>query len=407
MRLPLLTLLLLHAARTLGAQPALASRIDARIDARLAALEPSLIAFRRDLHQHPEPSGEERRTAARVAARLRQLGLEVRTGVGGFGVVAVLRGGKPGPVVAFRADLDAVRTTDTDPVAFRSTRPGVRHSCGHDVHTTIGVALATALHAVRTELPGTVVFLFQPAEEAATGANAMLADPVWLPLRPAAIYALHTAPLPVGTLGTIDGDLMAGRDEFRVVIAGTGDLAAVAADVRQRIELLATVAPTEALRPSPSDLVFVEPITDSVAPRVRVLRGRLSATSRSRPRVVAAFDALRTLSRADLRVDVAYTPKAIAGVTNDSALTARAILAVKAALGPTSVVALNEIVPAFSEDFGSFQSRVPGVFFFLGVSNPARGTVGMPHTAAYVADEGAILVGARAMAAVVLERLRQ
>ncbi|MDX2183726.1 MAG: M20/M25/M40 family metallo-hydrolase [Gemmatimonadaceae bacterium] len=403
MRRVLAGLLLQSVTVTVGAQPTLT----ARMDGQLARLQPALIAFRRDLHRHPEPSGEERRTAQRVAQRLRRLGLEVRTGVGGHGVVAVLRGGKPGPVVAYRADLDAVRTDDRDPVAFRSRRAGVRHSCGHDVHITIGLALAEAFGAVRRDLPGTIIFVFQPAEESATGALAMLAADVWRSGEPAAIYALHTAPLPVGTLGTIAGDLMAGRDHFTVTVSGDRHLDEAAREVRRRIEQLGTVPPDQALRPAPQDLVLVEPISELTRDGVRELRGRLSATSLSRPRVSAGLDALRSLAIPGVRIDVQYTPRAIAGVTNEAALTVRAVEALAGAIGVSSVLSLPEIVPAFSEDFGAFQARVPGVFFFLGVSNPATGTVGMPHTADYVADEGAILVGARAMVAVLLDRLQR
>jgi metal-dependent amidase/aminoacylase/carboxypeptidase family protein len=167
-----------------------------RMAVALEVAQPELIAFRRDLHQHPELSGEGTRTAARVAARL--------------------RGGQPGPVVAFRADMDAVPSSDPDPVEFPSLTPGVRHICGHDVHTTLGVALATAFVAVRGEFPGSLLLLFQPAEERATGARAMLADDAFSLARPAASYEVHTAPLEVGTLGVAYGPLLAGRDRGTV-----------------------------------------------------------------------------------------------------------------------------------------------------------------------------------------------
>ena len=377
------------------------------VASRLAATERDFVAFRRDLHQHPEASGNEARTAERVATRLRALGLEVRTGVGGHGVVAVLRGGKPGPVVAYRADMDAVQTDDADPVAFRSLTPGVRHICGHDLHTTIGLALATSLRAVRAQLPGTVVFVFQPAEERATGAHAMLGDGVFGTRPPDAIYGLHTAPLEVGQLGTISGDLMSGRDAYRITLSGTGDLAAAARTAMQRLDAIATLTPEQAFAPAARDLILIESRAESDSTGVRTVQGTIMATAMSRPRVVTAMAELRAMTLPGVTVRADYRPKLMAGVTNDPTLTPRAVAAVGRELGATTTVEVNQIIPAFSEDFGAFTERVPGTYFFLGVSNSAKGTVGMPHTAGYVADEGAIQIGARAMAAVILDRLRQ
>jgi metal-dependent amidase/aminoacylase/carboxypeptidase family protein len=391
------------AASTLSAQ----DTVLAAVSQRLAAMQPELVTFRRDLHRHPEVSGAEVRTAARIAEQLRQRGLEVRTGVGGHGVVAVVRGAKPGPVVAYRADMDAVPSSDRDPVDFRSLNPGVRHICGHDIHTTIGLALAAALQAARAELPGTVLFLFQPAEERATGAHAMLADGVFGTLHPVAIYGLHTAPYNVGELATIDGDMMSGRDGYLITLRGTGNVDAAARTVRQQLEALSTVTPAQMLVPGPRDLILVATERDAESASTRTMRGTIMATSLSRPRIEAAMAAIRAQTVPNVAVTVDYRPKAVAGVTNDAALTRHAMGAAASVVGPAAMLTVDQIIPAFSEDFGAFQDRVPGVFFFLGVSSPTKGTVGMPHTPDYVADEGAIQVGAKAMAAVLLDRLRR
>ncbi|HEX7879853.1 MAG TPA: M20/M25/M40 family metallo-hydrolase, partial [Candidatus Eisenbacteria bacterium] len=145
-----------------------------RVEARLAAIEPTMIEVRHDIHRHPELSGQESRTAGLVADRLREAGFDVRTGVGGHGVVARLTAPRPGRSVGVRADMDAVRSNAHDPADFRSETPGVRHICGHDIHTTTALAAALALAAVQTDLAGSVVFYFQPAEENVTGAWAML-----------------------------------------------------------------------------------------------------------------------------------------------------------------------------------------------------------------------------------------
>jgi metal-dependent amidase/aminoacylase/carboxypeptidase family protein len=374
--------------------------------AALGVREADLIAFRRELHRRPELSGDEGRTAAAIAMHLRSAGFEVRTDVGGHGIVAVLRGARPGPLVAFRADMDAVRSDAPDPVPFRSEYPGIRHICGHDVHATIGLAVADAFGAARARLAGSVMLVFQPAEESANGARAMLADGAFARERPVAIYAVHTAPLEVGTLGTMAGGLMPGRDRLRVTLSGRGDVAAAALAAERLIERANTVA--DAFVAGPPDLVYVSHVTrrriadDAWA----VVAGLSIADAGVRTRVRETLEReLRALHGAGIAVDVRYDARTIAGVTNDPALVVRGNAAIAAALGPAAVRPITRVVPVFSEDFGSFQEQVPGVMYFLGVSNTAAGTRGMPHAPDYVADEGAILVGARAMVAVMLERM--
>ncbi len=397
------------AVNPLGAQESHVSDLYWRISERLTDAELQLIDLRRDIHRHPEVSGEESRTAAVVAKRLGALGFTVTTDVGGHGVIGMLRGGKPGPTVAFRADMDAVRSDAPDPVEFRSVVPGVRHICGHDVHTTVGIALAEGFAAVQEELAGSVMLVFQPAEERATGARAMLADGVFASEKPAAIFAVHTAPFPVGQLATAPGGMMAGRDAVRVVIRGTGDLDEAVEAVARVIRSAGTIPPAQAMQSHPPSVVLAQVFSAvrGSSGEERHVRGQIttaSDTARARARQVI----LQGIERIDLpgvHIDPAYESKAIAGVTNDPELVSRANASIRAVLGDESVVAVRSIPPAFSEDFGSFQAEVPGVMYFLGVSNPATGTVGMPHSPDYVADEGAIVLGARAMSAILLDWL--
>lgn len=287
------------------AQPGLITR---RIASSVDASGADWIAIRRDLHQHPELSGQEVRTAKIVADALRKLGLEVRTGIGGHGVVGILNGGRPGPLVAYRADMDAVRSNAPDPAAFPSTTPGVRHICGHDLHVTIGLALASALTREKANLPGRVMFIFQPSEENATGARAMLNAGLFGQDKPAAIFGLHTAPMDVGQITSKPGLMMH---------------------------------------------------PNRIAP----------------------------------------------GVTNHDALFASSKADLVAALGAAAFSDLNAPPEGFSEDFGAFQAEVPGVFFFLGAGNAAKGIAAMPHSPDFVIDEAAIAFGVKAMAAVVVGRL--
>lgn len=394
----------------------------ASFSAALDVRRADLVAIRRDIHRHPEPSGSEDRTAGIVAGVLRDAGFEVTTGVGGHGVVGVLRGADPaassGPVLAFRADMDAVRGTADDPMDFRSVVAGVNHNCGHDIHTSVGLALAVGFGAIRDELPGTVMLIFQPAEETASGARAMLADGVLGGSSagagaaagghrpPAAVFAYHTAPLPVGEVMTRPGPLLAGRDRVSITVRGEGDLVGAVRSIRAALEGLATPGSDQPSRPVGESFVAVRGL--QTTPRGAgewdvgaTLTVSDSATSRAvREALVAALAELR---RPGLELELDYQARWIAGLLNDPALVERANAVARGVLGKDAVRAPQTQSTIFSEDFGSFQERVPGVMYFLGVSNPEKGWVGMPHTPGYVADERAIFVGAEVMAAVFLD----
>lgn len=397
---------LLAAALLLSPSPA-PDPLEVDILTVLRRQERVLVAIRHDLHQHPEVSDQEERTAGIVADQLRELGFIVKTGVGGHGVVGLLRGRLPGPVVAFRADMDAVPSSDADPAPYRSLVPGVRHICGHDIHTTIGLALAAGFAAVQDRLPGSVLLIFQPAEERATGARAMLGDSVFALARPSAIYAVHTSPLQVGMLGTEPGPLLAGRDEITLTLSGA--TARVAADtVLALLRRTSTITPREARGSVPRDFVMTEiqpPVMqgDSIVIRAMLSVADPDTRERTQDYLIASVNRLQS---GTLRTRMSYNAQMMAGVTNDYWLTERGEERIRATLGDGAVTRVGLVSPLFSEDFGSFQDRVPGVMFLLGVSNSARGWVGMPHSPAYMADDGAILIGARAMAAVMLGRMR-
>src|SRR5690242_9330387 len=230
MRLLSIPVLMLAATATLHAQN---SRLDAEVDRRAALVQSKVVAWRRDIHQHPELSNRETRTADIVAQHLRSLGIEVRTGVAHTGVVGVLRGGKPGSVVALRADMDALPVSEEVDVPFASRvrttyngqDVGVMHACGHDAHTAMLMGVAEVLAGMRSELPGTVKFIFQPAEEGAPtgergGAQLMIEEGALDNPRPAAIFGLHVFPYPTGEIRYRAGGIMAGADILRIVVRG-------------------------------------------------------------------------------------------------------------------------------------------------------------------------------------------
>lgn len=199
---------------------------DARYAADIRDLTPKLIEIRHDLHQHPELSNREERTARIVAERLRALGLEVQTGIAHHGVIGVLRGGKPGRVIAIRADMDALPIEEIRDTPYKSRHAGVMHACGHDVHTTVALGVAEVLARYRAELPGTVKFIFQPAEEGPPrgergGAKMMLEEGAFDAPTPDAIFGLHCMPtIEVGSIGYCETSAMASADRFLITIRG-------------------------------------------------------------------------------------------------------------------------------------------------------------------------------------------
>src|SRR5213596_3038471 len=209
------------------------SRLDAEVDARATQVEGKVVAWRRDIHQHPELSNRETRTADLVAQHLRSLGIEVRTGVAHTGVIGVLRGGKPGPVVALRADMDALPVTEEVDLPFASKvratyngqDVGVMHACGHDTHTAMLMGVAEILAGLRDRIPGTVKFIFQPAEEGVPageegGAALMIKEGVLQNPRVDAIFGLHVIPFPTGEIRYRPGGILASSDRFTIVVRG-------------------------------------------------------------------------------------------------------------------------------------------------------------------------------------------
>ena len=376
-----------------------------RAAAAMMAAEETLIDFRHDLHRHPELSGQERRTSSKVVAQLKALGYDVRTEVGGYGVVGVLEGAADGPILAFRADMDATSQEALDDVPYASEVEGVHHICGHDVHATIGVGLAVGFAAIRDELPGTIMLIFQPSEEAGTGANAMLADDLFAEHKPDGILAVHTYPLNVGQLATIPGGMLAGRSLVSVKLTGNGDLKEASNRVRTAINGVATVKPENFVKPAAPGFIAVDLFAGPAQPidNVLTVQGYVMSAGLDRRALTkaAVLDSLDALTFDGIDIEVSYE-QVLEGVNNDPSMIATASAGINSLVADVEILPALDVFPAFSEDFGSFQREVPGAMYFLGVSNPEKGTVGFPHTPNYVADDDAIMVGAHAMLAALL-----
>ncbi|MDX1660678.1 MAG: amidohydrolase [Gemmatimonadota bacterium] len=400
------------------------------LDDRVERVLPEIVEARHTIHANPELSNRETETAALVASHLRDLGLEVEEKVAKTGVVGILRGGRPGPVVAVRADMDALPVTERTDLPFRSTRRttyqgrevGVAHACGHDVHTAVGLGVASVLAPMRDSLPGTVKFLFQPAEEGpppgeAGGASLMLEEGALEDPRPDAIFALHSTPeLNVGTVGWISGPTYASSDHFVVTIEGKqshGAYPHLAVDpivtAAQAILALQTIR-SRTLEPTEPGVVSVGIVEggerNNIIPESVRLEGTIrtyddSVRSAIKERIDAILDGVTSAAGADYALE--YHPYAPPTV-NDADLAAFARDVLVDALGPDAVVNVDPVMGA--EDFAWFAREVPGFYFRLGTTAPGIGS-GALHTPDFRADDGAIPVGIRAMSSLVIATLRR
>lgn len=391
-----------------GVAAAAAGGIDPHsVDAVARRLDQELIALRRDLHAHPEAAGEERHTSALVARRLRAAGLDVTTDVGGYGVVGVLRGARPGGTVAYRADMDAVPPGDQI-----EGGPTVAHLCGHDIHTTVGVGVAQVLSTLRDRLAGTVMFVFQPAEEALTGAAAMLADGVFARTRPTEIHALHCGPFPVGEFAGTAGYGMPGQDRGTITVTGP-DAMARAQRLVGEISALGTVAPPAtpaALEQLVTDIQAPHnPLAEFVYMRAQVAQDRpeVQVSYRCWPpeRYVEVREEIGRLAQPDAATFPPAPFPALVCSERDGRAVERYL---RHTLGRDKVTQLHAAIPFSGEDFALFLDQLPGTYTFLGVRAPGAAVeTSYPHFGTFNPDERAIGHGVRAMAGWLAERAGQ
>ena len=409
---------------------------DAQVEALAAKVDGKVQAWRRDLHQHPELGNREVRTAQLVAEHLRALGFEeVRTGIATTGVTAVLRGGKPGPRIALRADMDALPVTERSglPFAskvtstFRGEPVGVMHACGHDAHVGILMGVAEALASIRAELPGEILFVFQPAEEGPPdgeegGAEEMLAQGIFKGFKPQAVFGLHVfSTLNAGQLGWRSGPAMAASDRFNIVVQGRqthgsrpwGGVDPIVASA----DLIGTAQTIVSRRQDISRL----PVVLSFGAIKGGIRYNIIPDSVELVGTIRTFDeGMRQGVFADLRnvaesVAKAHGATAVVKVpdtkgnpvtANDPALTARVVPSLRKAVGDANVVEMGLIMGA--EDFSFYAREVPGFFFFVGATPRGKDAIKAPsnHSPEFFLDEEALKVGTRAMLQLVLDHQR-
>ncbi|MBM3762454.1 MAG: amidohydrolase [Acidobacteria bacterium] len=386
-------------------------------------LQSRLVECRRDIHMHPELSNNEVRTGKLVTEKLRALGLEeVKPNIAGNGVTALIKGGKPGPVVAWRADMDALPIDESNfPAPYKSTVKGVKHACGHDAHTTIALGIAETLNQVKDQLPGTVKFVFQPAEEGVPnvpeyGARLMIKEGVLENPKPQAIFAFHVASsVPVGKIAYTDNAASSASSTVNITIKGKRahgaypyqgiDAVAIAS---QCVLALQTIHSRRIDTKEPSVLTlgtihggdrrnviaesiqitgtlrtFSETITDQYEKQIRqTLKGCTSGMGGS-------FDF--NLKRGNIPM------------LNSPELNKAAIPVIEKVLGPNTTLAQGPGL--FGEDFSAYQRVVPGSMFFLGTANVAKGITASVHTAEFDIDEDALSIGVNTGSKILLDYL--
>ena len=412
-----------------------ASSLAAAIDAAAAAVESQVIAWRRDIHAHPELGNREFRTGALVAAHLRSLGLdEVRTEVAHTGVVGLLEGALPGPVVALRADMDALPVAEEVDVPFASKARttwngedvGVMHACGHDAHTAILMGVATLLAGQRAGLRGSVKFIFQPAEELPPegeegGAKLMIEQGAMESPRPDAVFGLHvTSRLPMGVIGYRPGPAMASSDTLKITVEGRQTHGAMPwygvdpiVTAAQVVLGLQTVVSRQIDLTQEPAVVTIGSIKGGVRGNIIPDTVEMNGTIRSfdeamrddiHERVTTLAQAISRGSRAGCQVCI---QKRYPVVVNDPALTAEILPTLARVAGAERLVLVPKVMG--SEDFSLFQKVSPGVFFFLGVVPDGIDpkTVAPNHSPRFYIDEAALVVGVRALAHVACDFLER
>lgn len=397
---------------------------DAGVFAAAAAIQPKVVAWRRDIHQHPELSNQEVRTAKLVADHLRRLGFEVRTGVAKNGVIGVLRGGRPGRTIALRADMDALPVAEKNDLPFASKATAqwngetvpVMHACGHDAHVAMLMGAAEVLASMKAGLTGTVVFVFQPAEEGTLGvetwgAAQMLKENAFASPKPDAFFGIHVVPGKAGSLNWRSGPFMAGADSWELAVRGHQthgglpwlgiDAASVAADIVTSFNQLAARQMEVSKAPT---VLSVGQIKLGV--RHNIIPGQfdMSGTLRTfdpemRKFVLARMEA--AIKSMEVKYGVQSTFKLILSLpvtTNSAALSMQ--------LAPT----LERAAPGLargdadfvmgSEDFAEYEKVAPIFFAHLGIGESAPN-----HSPAFILDETALEVGVRAHVFTVLDFL--
>jgi amidohydrolase len=406
----------------------------ADLDAAVKYINPKVVSWRRDLHQHPELSNRETRTAGIVADHLRKLGLTVETGIAHTGVVALLRTGRPGPAIALRADMDALPVVERTDVPFRSTAKanyrgeevGVMHACGHDSHTAVLMGVAELLVQMKNELRGDVLFVFQPAEEGAPpgeegGASLMLREGIFKRYKPEVAFGWHAwASLTTGIIGYRSGPFMAKSQAWSAVVSGRQthgsrpwqgiDPIVIAAQIVNGLQTVVSRQVDITRNPA---VVSVGAIKGGV--RNNIIPDKVEMIGTIRTFDAAQFDQITQAMRRMVEETAAANgttakfeldPYSNPVTYNDPKLTARVLPSLRKAAGDDNVKEIPLITGA--EDFAYFAQDVPSVFYMVGVTPKGTDVTTAPanHSDLFYLDESALPLATRALLQVAVDYLK-
>lgn len=428
MKAHLTLLLLLHLAVYACAQ--VDARLQARVDNMARDIEGRMIEWRRHIHQYPELGNREVKTAVKISEHLKSLGIEVQTGIAYTGVVGILKGGKPGPVIALRADMDALPVTERNSLPFASKErtvfngieTGVMHACGHDTHVAILMATAEVLAKNKSELKGTVKFIFQPSEEGPPageegGADLMVKQGVLDNPKVDVIFGLHIQSYrPLGQISYKPAGLMAASDWFSIKVYGKQshgsspwmgiDPIVVSAQIITGIQSI--ISRQTELTKEPAVISvgrFNSGIRENIIPEyaemsgtIRTLDEKMQKDIHEKLTRTAVNIAESTGARAEVIIEN-KTPVTF----NDPALTEKMVGSLVKVAGEKNVARISSVTGA--EDFAFYQKKVPGFFFFVGALPPDQDPTKAPshHTPDFMIDERGLLTGLRAMLQLTLD----
>lgn len=427
----LLVLIIMVLFSPVVTQQVTAQEIHENIKKQTAAINDELISIRRDFHMHPEVSEQEERTAQKIAEYLTELGLEVKTNVGGYSVVGILKGHKSGKKVAWRADIDAMPSKHPDVVDFKSEYEGKRHICGHDVHTTIALGMANVLASQKENIAGTVYFIFQPSEENWKGALSMIDDNLFDIIDPDEIYAAHISPMPAGMIATKPGYLYADYKQVNITFDVETKDEQLISYTKQLISSMQNVAPDSkfwdtrnlmdpTIGLASPNTIFKEYVTAEDQFRVVQKEGKLTVSgflSASSEELLKSIPAkleeqIKNGKYASDLVEITYESEIFSystdrgNVANNKTLAIETIETISQVYGPTSAIRLYGVIPdGRGDDFAYFQKNTPGVYFLLGGSNFEKGIISMPHSPNFAVDEVCITKGVNSFSSMIVDRL--
>jgi metal-dependent amidase/aminoacylase/carboxypeptidase family protein len=415
-------ILILLLSHLVGCKPSDEKTIHQKIENDTDKIFDSLVEIRRDFHEHPEVAGDETRTAKIIAKYLSDLGLEVKTGIAGNGVIGILKGKKKGKNIAWRADMDALPNDLLDEVPYKSKINGVQHGCGHDVHMAIGLGIAEVLAKNKDLINGTIYFIFQPEEETFLGAKKMVAGNEFLKMNLDEIYALHVTASPVGQIMVKSNELFAYQKTIQITFnetLSTDDAKTLYGKIRSKIlrkkdgpnpweipkafdSIIGLTNPNTVFK----DYLFMEEnfVLEEDKNQLKII-ARLYETNKSNlPNILPQIEQIINNSKFKEKFIATSYIQENPTVLNDERLTNKAIKTLTDIYGSKSIIMDYGQIPYFNDDFFYFQEKVSGVYFLLGGSNKEKGFSAMNHAPNFRVDEECIRIAVKSFSSLILER---